>query len=106
MVGKARFQSVATVASSVGTLTEIEANAFLTSGFITDKDIRKVYDLGGGGMMDMGCEFLLVQSSPHLAILFPTGYALSVSRYLSGADPTKIIFPPREGLPGLDLSMC
>jgi hypothetical protein len=41
----------------LGTLTKIEANVFLTSGFITDKDIRMVYDLGGGGMMDMGCEF-------------------------------------------------
>ena len=27
----------------------------------------------------------------HLIILFPTGYTLSVSRYLSGTDPTKVI---------------
>jgi predicted dehydrogenase len=42
----------------LGTLTKIEANLLLTSGFIKDDDIRMVYDLGGGGMMDMGGEFL------------------------------------------------
>ena len=40
----------------LGTLTKIEANLLLTSGFIKDNDIRMVYDLGGGGMMDMGGE--------------------------------------------------
>jgi predicted dehydrogenase len=57
----------------LGSLTKIESNILLTHGFIKDDDIRMVYDLGGGGMMDMGC------------------YTLSVSRYLSGADPTKVI---------------
>ena len=41
----------------LGTLTKIEANVLLTAGFIKDDDIRMVYDLGGGGMMDMGGEF-------------------------------------------------
>ena len=41
----------------LGTLTKIEANLALPSGFIKDSDIRMVYDLGGGSMMDMGCEF-------------------------------------------------
>ena len=40
----------------LGTLTKIEANLALPSGFIKDNDIRMVYDLGGGSMMDMGCE--------------------------------------------------
>ena len=41
----------------LGTLTKIEANLAVPSGFIKDNDIRMVYDLGGGAMMDMGCEF-------------------------------------------------
>jgi len=41
----------------LGTLTKIEANLAVPSGFIKDNDIRMVYDLGGGVMMDMGCEF-------------------------------------------------
>jgi len=57
----------------LGTLTKIEACIALPSGFVKDSDIRMVYDLGGGAMMDMGC------------------YTLSISRYLAGADPTKII---------------
>ena len=41
----------------LGTLTKIEANLAVPSGFIKDGDIRMVYDLGGGSMMDMGCKF-------------------------------------------------
>jgi len=41
----------------LGTLTKIEANLAVPSGFVKDSDIRMVYDLGGGVMMDMGCEF-------------------------------------------------
>jgi len=41
----------------LGTLTKIEANLAVGAGFIKDNDIRMAYDLGGGVMMDMGCEF-------------------------------------------------
>jgi predicted dehydrogenase len=41
----------------IGTLTKIEASLAVPSGFIKEGDIRMVYDLGGGVMMDMGCEF-------------------------------------------------
>jgi predicted dehydrogenase len=41
----------------LGTPTKIEANLAVSSGFIKNNDIRMVYDLGGGVMMDMGCEF-------------------------------------------------
>ncbi|KAH9967538.1 NAD-P-binding protein [Russula dissimulans] len=57
----------------LGTPTKIEATLALPSGFVKDNDIRMVYDLGGGAMMDLGC------------------YPLSVSRYLAGVDPTKVI---------------
>ncbi|KAI0306107.1 NAD-P-binding protein [Multifurca ochricompacta] len=57
----------------LGTITKIEASLAVPGGFIKDNDIRMVYDLGGGSMMDMGC------------------YPLSISRYLAGADPTKVI---------------
>jgi len=45
------------VSGELGTLTKIEANLVLPSGFIKDNDIRMVYDLGGGAMMDLGCKF-------------------------------------------------
>ncbi|KAI0282418.1 NAD(P)-binding protein [Russula brevipes] len=57
----------------LGTLTKIEASLALPGSFVKDNDIRMVYDLGGGAMMDLGC------------------YTLSMSRYLAGADPTKVI---------------
>ncbi len=41
----------------LGTLTKIDANFAIPSGFVKDNDIRMVYDLGGGVMMDLGCEF-------------------------------------------------
>ena len=41
----------------LGTLTKVEANIVIPSGFIKDNDIRMIYELGGGCMMDMGCEF-------------------------------------------------
>jgi hypothetical protein len=39
----------------LGTPTKIEATLALPSGFVKDNDIRMVYDLGGGAMMDLGC---------------------------------------------------
>jgi hypothetical protein len=40
----------------LGTLTKIEVNLGVPGFFIKDSDIRMVYDLGGGAMMDMGCK--------------------------------------------------
>ena len=41
----------------LGTLTKIEVSLAASGPFFKDDDIRWVYDLGGGAMMDMGCEF-------------------------------------------------
>jgi hypothetical protein len=38
-------------------MTKIETNLAVPAGFVKNDDIRLVYDLGGGAMMDMGCEF-------------------------------------------------
>ncbi|KAI9459028.1 NAD-P-binding protein [Russula earlei] len=57
----------------LGTPTKIEVTLGIPSGFIKDTDCRMEYGLGGGAMMDLGC------------------YAVSMSRYLAGADPTKVI---------------
>ncbi|KAH9967102.1 NAD-P-binding protein [Russula compacta] len=65
----------------LGTLTSIEASLAVPGGFIKDNDIRMAYNLGGGAMMDMGC------------------YTLSMSRYLAGADPTKVISAKADVLP-------
>ena len=46
----------------LGTLTKIEANFSIPRFFIKDNDIRMVYDLGGGAMMDLGCKFLTALS--------------------------------------------
>lgn len=62
----------------LGTLTKIEANLGVPGFLIKDSDIRMVYDLGGGAMMDMGC------------------YSLSMSRYLASANPTKVISAKAE----------
>ena len=40
----------------LGDLTKIEADLTLSSIFIKDGDIRVAYNLGGGAMMDIGCE--------------------------------------------------
>jgi hypothetical protein len=42
----------------LGTLTKIEATFCIPGFIVKDNDIRMVYDLGGGAMMDLGCEFL------------------------------------------------
>ena len=86
----------------LGTLTKIEATLAVPSGFIKDSDIRMVYDLGGGCMMDMGCESdssLLEPNFPASLTRILTGYTLSASRYLSGADPTKVIAAKAETSP-------
>jgi hypothetical protein len=75
----------------LGTLTKIEASLGVPGFFVKDNDIRMVYDLGGGAMMDMGCGFHRKSPGDDLTELFPTGYTMSMSRYLAGADPTKII---------------
>ena len=58
----------------LGIITKIEANLILPSGLIKDNDIRMVYDLGGGSMMDLGCEFYI--RSP------PTSYDFIISHRL------------------------
>jgi predicted dehydrogenase len=69
----------------IGILTKIETSLAVPSGLIDDGNIRMVYDLGGGVMMDNGC------------------YTLSMSRYLSGADPTKVISAKADILPKFPL---
>ena len=51
----------------LGTLTKIEASLAVPGFFIKDHDIRWVYDLGGGAMMDMGCESPTLQISRGLS---------------------------------------
>jgi hypothetical protein len=41
----------------LGDITKIDASLAVPAGFIKAGDIRLVYDLGGGAMMDMGCTF-------------------------------------------------
>ncbi|THH12823.1 hypothetical protein EW146_g7337 [Bondarzewia mesenterica] len=57
----------------LGQIKSIESSLTIPSGLLKDDDIRLSYNLGGGAMMDMGC------------------YTLSMTRYLAGADPVKIL---------------
>jgi hypothetical protein len=50
-------------------MTKIEASLAVPAGFVKNDDIRLVYDLGGGAMMDMGCEFDNAISRDSLTIL-------------------------------------
>jgi hypothetical protein len=108
----------------LGTLTKIEANLAVGSGFVKDNDIRMVYDLGGGAMMDMGCEFFST-IFPHLLRIssqathcpyrgtcqVPTPQRSSVpsQTYFQSSlrsippPPLRLHFPPREEVlrPGL-----
>jgi len=54
----------------LGTITKIEASLAVSHLFVKDGDIRLVYELGGGAMMDMGCEFDSVVSSRFLRVQF------------------------------------
>ena len=47
----------------LGLLTKIEVSLGIPGFFIKDNDIRMMYELGGGAMMDMGCEFPALQIS-------------------------------------------
>jgi hypothetical protein len=111
----------------LGTLTKIEANLAVPSGFIKDNDIRMVYDLGGGVMMDMGSEFynrifshISQFHSPQPTLCPRRGtYQVPIPRRSSVPSQTYIQrslrliqppqlrshSPPREGLPGLGLLM-
>jgi predicted dehydrogenase len=79
----------------LGDMTKIEASLAVPAGFIKADDIRLVYDLGGGAMMDMGCEFDSVISRVSDSTIL-AGYPLSMARYLAGADPTKVISAKAE----------
>ena len=75
----------------LGTITKIDASLAVPHIFVKDGDIRLVYELGGGAMMDMGCEFDSYNFPVILMIQFLPGYTLSMLRYITGADPTKVI---------------
>jgi hypothetical protein len=111
----------------LGTLTKIEANLAIPSGFVKDNDICMAYDLGGGVMMDMGCEFystiflrILRFYSPQATQCPRRGtYQVPILRRSSVPSQTYIrrslrliqppplpsLFPPPEGLPRLGLAM-
>jgi predicted dehydrogenase len=50
----------------IGKLTRVDAQLIIGKGVIKDGDIRYVYELGGGALMDLGCassysyDFLIV----------------------------------------------
>lgn len=48
----------------LGAIKHIEARMTLFRGIMKEDDIRFDYELGGGAMMDMGCNYL--QYSSHL----------------------------------------
>jgi hypothetical protein len=50
----------------IGILTKIETSLAVPSGLIDDGNIRMVYDLGGGVMMDNGCEFDQISCESHI----------------------------------------
>jgi predicted dehydrogenase len=54
----------------LGTLVKIEANLGVPGLFVKDNDIRMNYDLGGGAMMDMGCECHTPQTPASLTVQF------------------------------------
>jgi predicted dehydrogenase len=75
----------------LGTITKIEASLAVPHLFIKDGDIRMKYELGGGAMMDMGCEFDGYNLPAILTVQFVAGYTMSMLRYITGSDPTKVI---------------
>ena len=48
----------------LGKIKHITVNMMLFQGAFKDDDIRHDFELGGGALMDVGCEFLL--ASPQL----------------------------------------
>jgi predicted dehydrogenase len=42
--------------NEIGKLTRVEATMIIGKGMMKDGDIRFVYDLGGGALMDLGCK--------------------------------------------------
>ena len=111
----------------LGTLTKIEANLSVGPGFIKDNDIRMVYDLGGGVMMDMGCEFYsaiftrisrfyspqatLCPCLGTFQVPIPRRSSVPSQTYIRRPlrsiqpRPLRSLFPPREEFPRLDLLM-
>ncbi len=75
----------------LGTITKIEASLAVPHLFVQDGDTSLVYELGGGAMMDMGCKFASYNLPAILTVQFVAGYTLSMMRYITGSDPTKVI---------------
>lgn len=75
------------VSEELGIIKKIEANLTVRSDYAKDNTICMVYDLGGGAMVDMGCEFYFMVQSSHASHDFIPHRLHFVSRYLSGADP-------------------
>ncbi|PFH51856.1 hypothetical protein AMATHDRAFT_58388 [Amanita thiersii Skay4041] len=56
----------------LGSIKHISTTMTIPAGFVGHSDIRLNYELGGGGLMDMGC------------------YALNCIRYLSSSNPVSV----------------
>ncbi|MDZ7685558.1 MAG: Gfo/Idh/MocA family oxidoreductase [Gammaproteobacteria bacterium] len=71
----------------LGDIEHIEAVFRVPGENIGENDIRKVYDVGGGVTMDIGC------------------YAVSWVRHISGEEPTIISAEAETGAPNVDLML-
>ncbi|TRM56690.1 hypothetical protein BD626DRAFT_517994 [Schizophyllum amplum] len=65
----------------LGAIKSTEVFFTMPSGFVPKNDIRYVWSLGGGVLMD------------------PGSYAINIARYLTGADPTTVLAASHEPPP-------
>jgi predicted dehydrogenase len=73
----------------LGAIKEVNAALAVPKGLFGEGDIRMDYDLGGGAMMDCGCQFTLrLRSNP--SYIFAQGYPLSCVRYLASSNPNAV----------------
>lgn len=61
-----RFKDIVD-SGEIGAIKSIEAKLNIPKGIVGDDDIRYVFDLGGGALMDCGCTPLILTS--YLAVL-------------------------------------
>lgn len=70
----------------LGPVKSLNASLAMPSMF-DEQDIRYNFDLGGGGMMDMGCTFFHALPTVRINMLTFSGYALTCVRALSRSEP-------------------
>ena len=78
----------------LGAIKDISVTMFLPNGLFKENDIRYDYALGGGALMDLGCQCYFSKDDTKLTLSL--GYTMNCIQYLSSSTQASVLSAEHE----------